>query len=171
MSQASADPTAKSENGLQRGEGVNILKKSFFTTTTTLWEESICRFIKRRICKLTSLNPQLVPAISEVKITFLIMTETNFKTGNFHFQFFFWRQASNLQTLHSFRSILRETKVSLITYSLAKWTRNWHGRFIRFSLLLYFHSAYQGPVDRSAAGMHANQADSNSKSLQITLMM
>ena len=120
MSQASADPTAKSENGLQRGEGVNILKKGFFTTTTTLWEEPICLFIKRRICKLTSLKPQLVPAISEVKITFLIMTETNFKTGNFHFQFFFWRQASNLQTLHSFRSILRERKVSLIAYSLAK---------------------------------------------------
>ena len=31
---------------------------------TTLWEESICFFIKRRICKLTSLKPQLVPAIS-----------------------------------------------------------------------------------------------------------
>ena len=30
MSQASADPAAKSENGLWRGEGVNILKKSFF---------------------------------------------------------------------------------------------------------------------------------------------
>ena len=38
-----------------------------------------------------------------------------------------------------------------------------------FSLTYGSATAYQGPVDRSAADMHANQA--NSKSLQITLMM